>query len=325
MPKVFAFFRSFAVALCLFVTFPVASQADAPARQQATVNYRCLPGSSRILISVMLNGKTPATFMLDTGMWESVVSETLAKKMGLVPQPYLSASGKPIIVMEMGQQLNKIGIASLGIGEGKAQLAFGPYTLAVMSEKEIVSVTGPGVDGMIGSDILRWTAVRLDCPQHQMTIWYPGDLTPAELISDGFDHAFVVPVTDPDKNALYWVQGQFQNKTSMDAPKMMVDTGSDGTIISASVANALNLTPDTTHKAGLLSGSVTLFQSKIPSVRFGSLTLHDFPVYYYDKDGAYPISLGMDVLAGYRVMLDYTHGSMYLKSPVPDHINILSK
>lgn len=318
------FSQCLAVALCLFAAFSAMSRAEAPARQQATVNYTCIPGSQRILISVMLNDKIPATLMVDTGMPASAVSETIAKKLGLVPQPHLSASGKPSMLM--GQQLNTVDVASLGIGTGKVQLIFGPYPLVVFSDKETAAVTGPGVDGIIGADFLRWMAVRLDRPQHQVTFWYPGGLTQSELVSDGFDHALVVPVTDPNKNALYWVQGQFQNGLSSDAEKMMVDTGSDGTIISQSVANAIRLIPDTTQRANLLSGSAMLFRAKVPSARFGDLTLHDFPVYYYEKeDSANPISLGMDVLSGYRVLLDYAHGSIYLKSTVPDHVNILSK
>lgn len=323
MPNLQVFFRCFA-ALCLIAVFPAMSGAEVPMRQQVTVNYRCIPGSQRILISVMLNGKMPATLMVDTGMPASAVSETLAKKMGLVPQPYLLASGKPSTMM--GQQLKKIDIVSLDMGEGKTQLSFGPYPLVVFSDKVIAAVTPIGVDGMIGADILRWMAVRLDCPRHQVTLWYPGNLSPDEVASDGFDHAFVVPVSDPDQVALYWVQGQLQNGLSSDAERMMVDTGSDGTIISNRAANALKLTPDTTQKATLLSGSATLFRAKIPSVCFGDLILHDFPVYYYEKDNLQnPVSLGMDVLSGYRVLLDYAHGSMYLKPTVPDHINILSK
>ena len=318
------FFQCLAAALCLFAAFSSVSRADAPARTWTTVSCRSSPGRLQPLITVVLNSTTTATFVLDTGSYVSAVSDTLVKKMGLVPQPYLLAEGRPFILN--GKPLNKVDAAPLGIGEGKTQLAIMRYPLAVFAAKELAPVYGPGVDGIIGTDLLRFMAVRLDCPQHQVTFWYPGNLTPAELVSDGFGHSLIVPVTDPDHNALYYVQGQFQNGLNTATEKMRVDTGISGTFVSPAVASALKLTPDMTGKIDLFETTATLFRAKVPSARFGDLTLHDFPIYYYEKeDSANPISLGMDVLSGYRVLLDYAHGTVYLKPTVPDHINILSK
>ncbi len=166
-------------------------------------------------------------------------------------------------------------------------------------------------------------AVRLDCPLHQATFWYPGNLSAKEVINNGFDQALVIPVTDPDSRMLYLVQGQFQNGSNVATEKMQVDTGSDGTTVSASLAKTLKLVPDVTQKANLLRSNVVLLRAKVPIIQFGDLTLHDYPVYYYDKkNSTYPLSLGMDVLSSYRVLLDYAHGSLYLKPATPNKISI---
>lgn len=222
--------------------------------------------------------------------------------------------------------MNLATFAPVNIGDSKSPISIESYSFVVFPEKRIYDISGKGVDGFIGTDLLRFMAVRLDCPRHQATFWYPGNLSAKEVVSSGFDQALVVPVTDPDSSILYSVQGQFQNGSNVAAEKMQVDTGSDFSLISASTAETLKLVPDVKQKANLIRSKVVLLRAKVPSIQFGDLTLYGYPVYYYDKeDSTYPLSLGMDILSRYRVLLDYAHGTLSLKPTTPNKIKIQIK
>lgn len=313
-----------ALASWLIAVSPIMARADAFARVRTTVGYRCPANSSTPLVSVTLNDKTAATFTLDTGFQISVISVTLAKKMGLSPEPAVTPTGQPVMVA--GKPLYAVTVDSLSLGAGKPKISFTTCPLAVFTDKSIKGVSDKDVDGIIGTDLLRLMAVELDCPHHQVTFWYPGNLSQQELTGKGFDHPLAVPVTDPDQMELYYVQGQLQNGAVTASEKMIIDTGLNATTILASVAKMLGLVPDTTGTAALFASVVSVYRARVPSIRFGDLVLHDYPIFYYEKDNLQnAISLGMGVLSGYRVLLDYAHGTVYLKSTVPDKINILGK
>jgi hypothetical protein len=63
-------------------------------------------------------------------------------------------------------------------------------------------------------------------------------------------------------------------------------------------------------------GYTTFNQTRVPTLTLGDIRLADRPVLYPDKKD-FPADLGMDILGGYKVLLDFPAHKMYLMPQTP--------
>ena len=94
---------------------------------------------------------------------------------------------------------------------------------------------------------------------------------------------------------------------------LIVDTGANRTTVSAATARQLGLKADGSGPATLFLGKkLTVDYGHVAQMQIGDLALPNQTVYYSEQSlSEYPVSLGMDILRGYTVLLDFGGKMMY--------------
>ena len=131
------------------------------------LNYRP-DGAGRPYIDVSLNENVLAPFAIDTGASVSIISDKLAKRLGLMPQPAFNEKGKPVIIN--GKPAKSVMVRSIQIG---------PLTLTgpliVVKSSELANAddapANEKVDGIIGFNTLTVFTVLFNFQYHQITLW----------------------------------------------------------------------------------------------------------------------------------------------------------
>ena len=165
------------------------------------------------------------------------------------------------------------------------------------------------MDGVIGAESLANLVTLIDFPHHVVALLYPGNLTPSDLRAGDF-----VPqdaVTLNPAGGVFTVSAVLENGKNKIMLNLLVDTGSPGTMIPWAQAQRLRLQGKVVHPA---SGShLAELADDLTSLRFGPLSFPSRHVYFADRSFGQEITvLGLDVLSGYRVLLDFPAKTMYL-------------
>jgi len=122
--------------------------AEPPAPPSTTVSIHLV--NNKILVPVVLNGNVLATFLLDTGANTTVITPTLAARLGI----NLSGAAKQRVRIASGQEVEVSFIRLKSIGIGAARIAdFGVvvYDLPTL----VPEVTAPvSAEGLLGTDFV---------------------------------------------------------------------------------------------------------------------------------------------------------------------------
>ncbi len=176
------------------------------------------------------------------------------------------------------------------------------------------------VDGLIGSNLLNQFAADFDFSGNTMTLCHPGGLTAANANFLGFGGpgGTVVPLS-VSPNEFYSVPvGMESGKVSRQA-NLLVDTGSQTTEIPHQAAQDLALTPLGVLPQVGFTGGFTVEKAWLPVLVLGEMRVTDQLVTYGFKSDYTP-RLGMDILSGYKVLMDFPGKKMYLQPiPAPKH------
>lgn len=303
-----------------------AAQPDtsaAPSKHPSiTVNY--VPDAighlviGQALVQVMLNGTTPATFLVDTGSAVSVISQSLAKKLDLALVPAVDDRGRSVLYNSATEQSKMATLPKISIGG----LTFNNRLMLVAEQKAFMLRYGLSYDGVIGMSLLRYEAVLLDARRHTLTFYYPGALEPSMLTKLEFTTPYTMPLVDDE--GIPWVQARFSNHGVTGQERLRVDIGANETRISERLVKQLALKTVSQQKESTLFGDDTVDAVRVEEMQLGDLTLWDHPVTTIAKVmltktvAASPL-LGLDVLSGYRVLMDFPAGKLYLQ-PYPGTI-----
>lgn len=272
------------------------------------------------LVKVTLNDGTDATFMLDTGTTACAVTETMAAKLGLKPQPTNQAAA-PLIMDGTRAQAVKL---TIKVG----RFRFADFPALIIKESRFVQVLGHPLDGIIGMNLLCHFAVTLEPENHILILQTPGKLSAKDLGNWGFKQAGTLPLTRA-ANGSYWANIEMSNGLRTTSENLMIDTGASGSIISNQAAQALNLTPakqgiTIPYGNGVFVGDI----ATVPTVALGpnlgadappgsKLTLRNAAFVYPDKPEESPATsphvLGMNILSGCAVLLDFPGLTMSLQ------------
>lgn len=270
------------------------------------------------LVKVKLNGTTNATFLLDTGTDSCVISQSLAKKLNLPLAPAVDSSGKPYFYLGGSQQSTMGRVSKINIGG----LIFNDQAMVVADEKTFMLRPGIPYDGVIGMKLLRYVALLLDTQEHTLTFCYPGTLEASMLTKLRFTTPYLLPLTEDE--SVYWVQAHFSDHGVSSQERMVLDIGATNTHVSARLAKQLDLKTISQQEQRGLYGDSIVDMVKVEEVHLGDLTLRDFPVtaitkVMLTKTMAAPSLLGLDILSGYRVLMDFPGGKLYLQ-PYPSAV-----
>ena len=282
-----------------------------------------------------INDTVTATFLVDTGSSANFISQAIVDKLGLKPQ---ITTQIVIPFLLEGKQATFVSPENVLIGS--LTLQGGAYI--VLSSKALATMTGEAVDGILSMQMLRYFAIDLDFPRHQMTLWIPNALNDEAVKQVGFSNAFTVPLissipdlilNDPAKamasaeaywNLKYFVPVQIGDGVHVSQQNLLLDTGSGITIFPAVVSESLHLkVQEAIPLPKRLFGSQRGNFVQAPNLQIGGLHFvnHTVGILQSKTEGSGPVRetgiLGIDALSGYRALIDFGAKKMYIKSAVP--------
>jgi Aspartyl protease/PDZ domain len=267
--------------------------------------------NNHIYVDVMVNGKGPYTFIVDTGGHCLIAPDRVAqlglKIVGAAP---MSGAGDKIASTGF-THIDDIALGSLHMRDqlGFAAPIYDP------------SIEGIRVDGMVGFEVFRRFAVQIDYGRHVITLTDPARFDPK-------DSGTAIPFVFYDH--LPSVSGLID-----DLPAHFdIDTGSraEADITSPFVA-ANNLrsrfSKGVTAVTGWgVGGPSHSYVVRLPSLTLGSVRVNN-PVVglSQDKGGSisdpnYAANVGSGFLKRFVVTFDYAHQRMYLKPVDPPQVDV---
>lgn len=269
------------------------------------------------LVSVRLNDTVTATFLLDTGTSVCSVTDTMAAKLGLTPQPTTEPATPEIMDGPTATQV------PLTIQLGGFR--FSKLPTFVIKESRVARVLGSAPDGILGINLLSRLAVLLEPKSHALTLLYPGKVAAADLPGLGLGGAGTMTLT-PARNGTYWAMLSFQNGDRAGRSNLMIDTGAVTTIVPHSLAEQLALTPLKSNLATEFgNGAFTADLARMPILLLGAvgasdpaagqLALNNGLVLYAHEPETQkrsPHVLGMNILSGGILLMDFPGRTLYL-------------
>jgi len=259
----------------------------------------------RVVAPVLVNGRGPFRFVLDTGANRSVISAATAGRLGLVPHPEVRASVHGITGSAF---LPVVDVASLSVGE----LEFENQRMPVLS-----SPVFAGVDGILGIDCLQEARIEVDFERDRVTIRpSSGRRAPAGYL--------VVPAT-LQNGGLLLVEG----RVGRVPVKAILDTGAERSIGNEALREALALNarrPAETVSSTVIGATPQVAQGisfEAPDVEIGGARLknlvvtfgdlHVFDVWSLLEEPA--LLIGMDLLGTLPLfVVDYPRQEFHLKN-----------
>ena len=290
-------------------TTPLTGATIANGAADATVPFRLL--NNHIYVEAFVNGKGPYTFIVDTG-GHAVLSPRLA---GLISSDVKGT----VPTAGVGDKTATIGftpVAEIAIGNVKLQ-----HQTAFVSEVYDTAIEGIPVDGMVGFELFRRFAVRIDYQQQTLTFTDPAHFDPrdaGEMIPFKFyDHL-------PD------VEGFIDAHPA----RFDIDTGSRGEIdLTAPFVKRSAIKEAYPSRIEALTGfgvggAVYSEVVRLSSVTLGTVRI-DRPVGELSdaahgsfSDANYEGNIGSALLKRFVVTFDYAHQRMYLKRVVPEPADV---
>ncbi len=303
---------------CIDISNRAAYADDQPTQQHQIiyqVNYTPLKlgqiDGGQPLIPVSLDGNQASIFLVDTGTTFSIISSELAKQMNLYLEPGVGGGGKPILWK--GKQAMTTRVPVLKVGN----IRFTDVALLVLDAKDI-SLSPSGNDaapyqGIIGSNLLQQFAVVLDSQKLTLGLCVPGNLSEHQVKLFGMSQPHVLPMTNVDTNK-WFVSAQLLNGRLKGNENLLLDTGSDGTDVSEQLGQEIGLKTQRKRGSKNAYGTQSVAISTTDQINLGDLTLRHVSLTIRPVSEELPPTLGMDILSGYRVLMDFPAKKMYLQS-----------
>jgi Aspartyl protease/PDZ domain len=279
-----------------------------------TVAFRLL--NNHIYVPVLINGRGPYTFIVDTG-GHLALSPHLAAELGAQSAGHATSSGA-------GEKTTSSAFAHVNeIALGKARLR--DQTALVINVYD-TSVEGIPVDGMLGFELFRRFGVQIDYSGQTLTIFDPtshsyadaGIMIPFEF----YDHLPDVAGTIAGTPARFDIDTGSRSELDITAPFVKS---------AALHAKSPNATQAVTGWG--VGGPVTSTVTRIPYLALGSVRVNDPIAELSDdtngsfSDANYDGNIGSGLLKRFIVTFDYAQQRLYLKpaQPTPDDVGTFDR
>jgi hypothetical protein len=269
-----------------------------------TLPFRLL--NNHIYVQAKVNGQGPFNFIVDSG-GHTLISPELVKRLGLKSVGQFQTNGAGEGHSSSG--FVEIGDIALGAAHLRDQVGFA-------TEIYDPSIEGISVDGMVGFELIRRFATRIDYGAQTITFTDPARFRPTDA-------------GDPVPFLFYDHLPQIRGFIADLPARLDIDTGSRSEIdVTAPFVGAHNLqtrfTPGVITVTGWgVGGKVSSYVARVPSLTLGDQTI-DAPIADLDnaKGGAFSDpnmdgNIGGGVLQRFVVTLDYAHQTLWLKPLAP--------
>ncbi len=286
-----------------------------PAHSMVAQTFEPARNNGTPLVQVRFSNTVIGTFAIDTGEYESVITEDFAKKAKLDPTSYhrlLFGFGfAPLTYVEVPQ----VRLENLEMLKP---------TFRVVSQDFLFPMSGRPIDGIIGGDMLSRFALRIDYPAHEIIWITPGNLSSVDAAALGFTPQTLIELGQErtrsnSKVNHYTIRADFQNGDSAASEDMFIDTGAPKTLVSQELAEELHLRPLATETVKTLSEPLALVnRSTVAKMQIGLVVLSDVSVVAPQRnDTGFPSLLGESVLSNCVVLFDFGPHRFYLKPVLP--------
>ena len=288
---------------------PTGASIESGAAEE-TVPFRLL--NNHIYISAKVNGKGPYTFIVDTG-GHTLLSPRLVGEVGLraVGAAPMSGAG------EKTAQSGFTHVDEIAVGAVKMRNQLG-FVAPIYDER----IEGIPVDGMVGFELFRRFAVRIDYGHHTLTITDPARFDPTGA-------GLVIPFVFYDH--LPMVSGLIGDLPA----RFDIDTGSRSEVdITGPFVKAHDLRSRFSKGVSAVTGwgvggASHSYVVRLPSLTFGNAAPVNNVVagLSEDKGGSlsdpnYEGNIGGGFLKRFVVTFDYAHQKMYLKPAKPEPVDV---
>lgn len=289
--------KSLFAATALMLAAPAAAEVpQGPTGELTATNEMVLDTAqdrlTRMTVDVFVNGQGPFPFAIDTGADRTVISASLAKKLGLVADRQAQLHGVAGVDIVSTTQLASLQVGSKQVADIRAP---------------ILPDSALGVAGLLGIDALADQRVTMDFQDERMTV-RPGDYREPE------DPDTIVVKAKRRFGQLVLVNASVNGQRVY----AIVDSGSQVTIGNPALKRMLaKKMPDAAVSTELVSVTgrrIAADYGQLPRMNIGGLVLGDIPIVYSD---AHPFKkfklankpamlIGVDILRVFeRVSLDF--------------------
>jgi predicted aspartyl protease len=256
----------------------------------------------RIVVPVMINGRGPFGFILDTGATHAAISARAAQLLGLELQP-----GSMLLNGVTGTEpVTTVEVARLEAGDLVLEHRPMPVLGHVMAN----------ADGILGVENLMDKRILVDFVHDRVVI--------ARSRNESAPHGFILVPVRMRLGGLMAVDASIGRVTL----KAVIDTGSEGTLGNEVLAGSLGLRPNPKRPPREVSGATSPVQEGhsfvIPRVTLGSAQIANIDVTFGDiyvfklwqLDRQPAVVIGMDVLGkADTLIIDYRRKELQIRFP----------
>lgn len=302
---------------------------DTPQEVAMAVSLIPLPGHGPSYILVRPNGEMNAKFLVDTGSDFVVIAQSLADRLGLKSHPYFGANGKP--GFWHGKQAKAVTLDSLefpdAVGSSTHPSLRGEYLVLPDSDLFIppdlahLTEAGTYIDGIIGTPILNLFAAIFDFNAHSLTLYSPGKLSAKQArLTGAFGPGGIsLPLSlapGQTENRRYFIPVGLTSGGVSRVVSLAVDTGAEMTIVPRWVVEDLHLKKTGQQRQYGPEGDFQAGEVQVPVLALDNLQKLNASVIYPLKGDFFPV-LGVNILSGYKVLMDFPAKKMYLQPILP--------
>lgn len=265
-----------------------------------------------IIIKLMVNGKGPFNFVLDTGVGLFLISD---------PKLIDSVSIKNLRSINItgfgdGEPLSAFVTPTIDVGFGSTNAKGLSAAILKKDIFELSNYVGMPVHGLIGYEFFNSFIVKINFSLNTITIYSPET---AYIPRKGYR----VPLMIEDRKP-YLISNIQLGTGEKIAAKMIIDTGAGHPISLETNGGVPFEVPEVNIPGNLgigLTGPISGYISRVKSLTLGKYTLNNviaaFPDYNDVASKVYSVSrngnMGVTVLKRFNVVFDYNESALYLK------------
>lgn len=267
-----------------------------------------------IVIPLYINGTGPYNFLLDTGVAQTIITDTtFIKALNLKKYNMVKVQG-----YGFGEEVDALLTRELSMTVGKARIDNIPTAIFKRDIFDLSSYLGVTVHGIIGYYFFNSFIVRINYSSSKLTIYNPeskvkrkGTMIPMEIL-----------------NAKPYIQAEITTDSLISTKvDLLIDNGSSHPMLLESYDKKPFPLPKVTIPANLgvgINGVVNGSLGRVNVLKIADFTFNDIlsgfpdfninriPLEGQSRNG----SIGADVLRHFTVTFDYTNQAMYLKKTV---------
>lgn len=274
----------------LFALFAVVAVAPASAAggdraRPAVVPFKSSPNGD-VVVPVLVGGRGPYRFVLDTGSSHTVMSETLAATLGAAPVAKAPLATSTGTVTEIVVRLTDVAVGSARVDS----------LLATSVPDASFRVLGDGVSGVLGQDFLSQFNYTIDYRSSSLSWDDDGDREEGvRLALEASEGRFLVRLPQDER-----CQCPVRLVPDSGATDIVLFTGTDADRL------PVDVTPET-KRLGTLTGDATVRVVILRELRVGSARLENRPAARIERrsgsggaDGLLPLHLFARVSFNHR-------------------------